>query len=79
MQITYDSQGKIIIEEGNKELTTLNGDVLDDVNYAQGNAPAPDQLGAWNVNIAQRVDLALLEQVSLSDNCLLNIFFLRNH
>lgn len=63
MQATYDSQGKIVVEEGNKELTTLNGDVLDEISYTHGDAPTPDQPGAWNVNIAHRVDLALLEQV----------------
>lgn len=64
MQSTYDSHGKIIIEDSNKDLINLNGDVLDEITYTHGNAPIPDQLGAWNVRIAQRVDMALLEQVS---------------
>lgn len=64
MQANYDSQGKIIIEEGHKDFTTINGDIMDEVTYTHGNAPAPDPPGAWNSNIAQRVDLALLEQVS---------------
>lgn len=68
MQTTYDSQGKIIIEEGNKELTTLNGEILDEVTYTHGSAPAPDHPNSWNVHIAQRVDLALLEQVSIARN-----------
>lgn len=66
MQANYDSQGKIIIEEGHKDFTNMNGDILNDVTFTHGNAPAPDQPGAWNTNIAQRVDLALLEQVSFS-------------
>lgn len=74
MQATYDSQGKIVIEEGNKDLTGMSGDLLTDVTYTHGNAPAPDQAGSWNVNIAQRVDLALLEQVSKPQLYYFNIF-----
>lgn len=64
MQANYDSQGKIIIEEGHKDFTSMNGDIMDEVAFTHGNAPTPDQPGTWNSNIAQRVDLALLEQVS---------------
>lgn len=76
MQATYDSQGKIVVEEGDKDATNMNGDVLNEVMYTHGNAPAPDQPGSWNVSIAQRVDLALLEQVSKQELCYFRILYL---
>lgn len=75
MQATYDSQGKIVIEDDNKDLVNMNGEVLTDVTYTHGNAPAPDPLGSWNVIIAQRVDLALLEQVSNHEFIIISLMF----
>lgn len=63
MQIMYERQGKIYIEEGHKDLTELNSEQIDDIKYTDGGAPAPDEPGAWSMAIAHRVDLFLLEQV----------------
>ncbi|XP_018573491.1 bromodomain adjacent to zinc finger domain protein 2B isoform X3 [Anoplophora glabripennis] len=63
MQTMYERQGKIYIEEGNKDLTDLNSEQIDDIKYTDGSAPAPDEPGAWSISIAHRVDLFLLEQI----------------
>ncbi|KAJ8924293.1 hypothetical protein NQ315_007086 [Exocentrus adspersus] len=63
MQVMYERQGKIFIEEGNKELTELNSEQVDEVKYTYGGAPAPDVPGEWSTAIAHRVDLFLLEQI----------------
>ncbi|XP_044744368.1 bromodomain adjacent to zinc finger domain protein 2B isoform X1 [Coccinella septempunctata] len=62
MQAMYPTL-RIHIEEGNKELTELSTEHIDDVMFMEGGAPYPDQKDAWNKAIAERVDASLLEQV----------------
>ncbi|XP_045483228.1 bromodomain adjacent to zinc finger domain protein 2B isoform X2 [Harmonia axyridis] len=62
MQAMYPTE-RIHIEEGNKELTELSTEHMDDVMFMEGGAPYPDQKDAWNKAIAERVDASLLEQV----------------
>lgn len=64
MQTLYEQPGKMFIEEGNTDATEL---ILDDdyeeVDFGESGAPRPDERGEWNEVVAQRVDIALLEQV----------------
>lgn len=69
MQSMYERQGKLCIEEGQKDMTELSP-CGEDVVIMEGGAPQPDVSGSFNLAIAQRVDLFLLEQV-----CLLFSFF----
>lgn len=62
MQAMYEKQ-KIHIEEGFKDLTELTSENVKDVEYIVEGAPKPDRPGNWSQVIANRVDLALLEQV----------------
>lgn len=83
MQATYECKGKLFIEEGCKDLGEMNGDIFDDIVFIHGEAPTPDKPGAWNLSIAQRVDMAVLEQVccimfiNILDEIILSCFRLR--
>ncbi|RZC05013.1 bromodomain adjacent to zinc finger domain protein 2B, partial [Asbolus verrucosus] len=63
MQIMYERQGKLYIEEGQKDLTELIVEGMEELSFMEGGAPHPDEPGAWSQAIAHRVDLFLLEQV----------------
>lgn len=65
MQCMYERQGKLHIEEGHRELTELSGVGGEDVRFLECGAPVPETTGSWHPSVAQRVDLFLLEQVSL--------------
>lgn len=64
MQTMYERQGKCYIEEGQKDLTELSLEGIENVRFMDGGAPYPDEPGAWSQSIAHRVDLFLLEQVN---------------
>lgn len=64
MQSMYERQGKLHIEEGQKEATELTVGGAEEIQMLEGGAPRPDSPGSWNPSIAQRVDMFLLEQVS---------------
>ncbi|CAH0551752.1 unnamed protein product [Brassicogethes aeneus] len=72
MQAMYEGQGKIQIEEGNKELCEFSGENLDEIEYVEGNAPKPDVRLAWSTAVAHRVDLFLLEQVEALEDKVAN-------
>ncbi|XP_044265111.1 bromodomain adjacent to zinc finger domain protein 2B-like isoform X8 [Tribolium madens] len=63
MQTMYERQGKFYIEEGQKDLTELAMEGIENVKFTDGGAPYPDEPGSWSQSIAHRVDLFLLEQV----------------
>lgn len=60
MQAMYERQGKLHIEEGQKEATDLTACNAEEVQHDD----APDEAGAWSVNVAHRVDTFLFDQVS---------------
>lgn len=73
MQTLYEQPGKMFIEEGNTDATEL---ILDDdyeeVDFGESGAPRPDERGEWNEVVAQRVDIALLEQVEALEDKVAN-------
>ncbi|VEN44392.1 unnamed protein product [Callosobruchus maculatus] len=78
MQTMYERQGNLVIEEGNKELTSLVGGSTGEsqgeeiaVRRVHG-APAPDEPGAWNRTVAHRVDMFLMEQVEALEDKVAN-------
>nr|CAI5824473.1 unnamed protein product [Callosobruchus analis] len=78
MQTMYERQGNLVIEEGNKELTSLVGSGTGEsqgeeiaVRRVHG-APAPDEPGAWNRTVAHRVDMFLMEQVEALEDKVAN-------
>ncbi|CAH1966841.1 unnamed protein product [Acanthoscelides obtectus] len=77
MQTMYERQGNLVIEEGNKELTSLVGSTGESqgeevaVRRVHG-APAPDEPGAWSQTVAQRVDMFLMEQVEALEDKVAN-------
>lgn len=67
MQLMYERQGQLIIEEGQKDATELSTIGMDDVEFMKEGAPVPYPQGSWSQSVAQRVDLFLLEQVCFSN------------
>lgn len=65
MQSMYERQGRLHIEEGQNDATELSVGGAEEIRMLEGGAPAPDLPGSWNPSVGQRVDLFLLEQVSL--------------
>lgn len=65
MQSMYERQGKVFIEEGQKDATDLTLTVCDDVEMGVDDVPKPDTPGTWSTTVAHRVDTFLFEQVSL--------------
>lgn len=64
MQMMYEDQGKLHIEEGQKEATELGTNENDEVDMIEGvGAPVENACMSWSPMVAQRVDLFLLEQV----------------
>ncbi|CAG9853570.1 unnamed protein product [Phyllotreta striolata] len=63
MQTMYEQKGRIVIEEGSKELSSLSDSPMDGISFVHKGAPEPDKPGSWNVSIERRVDMFLLEQV----------------
>lgn len=59
MQAMYERQGKLQIEEGQKEAIDLTASNLEEV----PNEDTPDKAGAWCSMVAHRVDMFLFEQV----------------
>ncbi|KAK5647311.1 hypothetical protein RI129_002203 [Pyrocoelia pectoralis] len=71
MQCMYESQGKLHIDEGQKEATELS--VNDEVcKMNVGNAPYPDEPGSWSQSVAHRVDMFLFEQVEALEDKVAN-------
>ncbi|XP_066142335.1 bromodomain adjacent to zinc finger domain protein 2B isoform X3 [Euwallacea fornicatus] len=62
MQQMYN-KGKLVIEEGNPELTNLVAESIEGVCMVTEGAPMPYETGWWSKAIAHRVDMFLLEQV----------------
>lgn len=67
MNLMYEDQEKIHIEEGQKELTELSTSI-NTVPEGSG-VPTADHSNSWSPAVANRVDLALLEQVILIFTC----------
>lgn len=65
MQLMYERPGQLTIEEGQKEATELSLAPHPDVQFMDEGIPCADEPSAWSQGVAQRVDLFLLEQVSL--------------
>lgn len=75
MQAMYEDQGRLHIEEGQKEATELNVNENDEVEMIEGvGAPAENAPSSWSPMVAQRVDLFLLEQVR---NCIIFISIIK--
>ncbi|XP_019757986.2 bromodomain adjacent to zinc finger domain protein 2B isoform X3 [Dendroctonus ponderosae] len=62
MQQMYN-KGKLVIEEGHPELTSLVGENIEGVCMVEEGAPMPYEAGWWSKAVAHRVDMVLHEQV----------------
>lgn len=63
MQAMYDKKGRLVVEEGSRDLTTLSEEPIDNVKFIEEGAPEPDVPGTWSAELEQRVDFVLLEQL----------------
>uniref|UniRef100_A0A1Y1JV23 Bromodomain adjacent to zinc finger domain protein 2B n=1 Tax=Photinus pyralis TaxID=7054 RepID=A0A1Y1JV23_PHOPY len=71
MQCMYENQGKLHIDEGQKEATEL-GLNNEEVKMTSGDAPQPDEPGCWSQSVAHRVDTFLFEQVEALEDKVAN-------
>ncbi|GJQ86804.1 hypothetical protein Trydic_g5593 [Trypoxylus dichotomus] len=73
MQTMYEDQGRLHIEEGQKEATELISNENDEVEMVEGvEVPAENVPLSWSPMVAQRVDLFLLEQVEALEDKVAN-------
>ncbi|XP_025834875.1 uncharacterized protein LOC108740196 isoform X2 [Agrilus planipennis] len=71
MQIMYEDKGNVHIEEGQNDMTTLAPrDYY--VEMVEGGAPYPDEPGSWNAAVANRIDLAVFEQLEALEDKVAN-------
>ncbi|KAK9720736.1 Methyl-CpG binding domain [Popillia japonica] len=73
MQTMYEDQGRLHIEEGNKEATELTSNENEEIELIEDvGVPAESTPLAWSPMVAQRVDLFLLEQVEALEDKVAN-------
>ncbi|XP_072379907.1 bromodomain adjacent to zinc finger domain protein 2B isoform X1 [Diabrotica undecimpunctata] len=72
MQAMYDKKGRLVIEEGNRDLTTLNEEPVDGIKYIEESAPEPEHFNAYSIEMEQRIDMFLLEQIETLEDKVAN-------
>ncbi|XP_057663920.1 bromodomain adjacent to zinc finger domain protein 2B isoform X2 [Diorhabda carinulata] len=63
MQAMYDKKGRLVVEDGSADLTTLNDEPIDDVKFIEDGVPEPDVPGTWSVELERKIDFVLSEQL----------------